>query len=202
MSTRFILVRHGQTEWNRIERFRGRADIPLNDTGLEQARRIAQHLSREPFVAVYAGPLQRTLATAEPIAEAKHLSVQPLAGLMDIDFGAWQGLTPEEAAARYPDDYSRWLDHPAQVHFPGGESLNQVRVRAMTAIRNLAKMHDGETVVLVGHRIANKVILCAVLGLSNSAVWRIEQDNGAVNRFEFRDGVWIIQSLNDTCHLS
>jgi broad specificity phosphatase PhoE len=202
MSTRFILVRHGQTEWNRVERFRGRADIPLNETGLAQARRIARRLSEEPFVTVYAGPLERTLATARPIAEARHLPVQPLAGLIDIDFGAWQGLTPDEVAARYPDDYLRWLNRPAEVHFPGGESLSQVRVRAMTAIQSLTGAHAGQTVVLVSHKIVNKVILCAVLGLSDGSIWRIEQDNGAMNWFEFRDGVWVVQSLNDTCHLN
>jgi len=202
MSTRFILVRHGQTEWNLVERYRGRADIALNDTGREQARRIAQRLVGEPIVAVYAGPLRRTLATAEPIAAAKGLSVQLLTGLIDIDFGVWQGLTPDEVAVRYPGDYDLWLNQPDQVHFPGGESLRQVRDRAMSAVRALAEKYAGETVVLVSHKIVNKVILCAVLGLSEGAIWRIEQDNAAINRFEFQDGAWLVQSLNDTCHLS
>ncbi len=202
MSTHFILVRHGQTEWNLVERYRGRADIALNDTGREQARRVAQRLAGEPIVAVYAGPLQRTLATAEPIAAAKGLAVQPLAGLIDIDFGVWQGLTPAEAAARHPGDYNLWLNRPDQVHFPDGESLGQVRDRAMGAIYDLAEGHTGETIVLVSHKIVNKVILCAVLGLSNNAIWRIEQDNAAINRFEFQDGAWLVLSLNDTCHLN
>lgn len=201
MSTRFILVRHGQTEWNLVERYRGRADIALNDTGREQAGRVAQRLSGEPIAAVYAGPLQRTLATARPIAAVKGLAVQPLPGLIDIDFGVWQGLTPEEVAVRYPDDYNLWLNRPDQVHFPGGESLSQVRDRAMSAIHDLAERHIDETVVLVSHKIVNKVILCAVLGLSNNAIWHIEQDNAAINRFEFQGGAWLVQSLNDTCHL-
>lgn len=202
MVTRFILVRHGQTEWNLVERYRGRADIALNDTGREQARRLAERLAAEPIAAVYAGPLQRTLATAEPIAAAKGLSVQPLRALIDIDFGVWQGLTEAEAEARYPSLYGLWLSRPGEVHFPEGESLSEVRRRAMAALRDLARRHNGETVVLVSHKIVNKVILCALLGLSNHAIWRIDQDNGAINRFEFEGGRWVVQSLNDTCHLS
>lgn len=201
MVTRFILVRHGQTEWNLVERYRGRADIALNDTGREQARRLAERLAGEPIAAVYAGPLQRTLATAEPIAAAKGLRVQPLMELIDIDFGVWQGLTEAEAEARYPALYGMWLNRPGEVRFPEGESLGEVRRRAMAAVRDLARRHKGETVVLVSHKIVNKVILCAVLGLSNHAIWRIDQDNGAINRFEFEGGRWVVRSLNETCHL-
>ncbi|MER3545434.1 MAG: hypothetical protein C4311_12770 [Chloroflexota bacterium] len=201
MVTRFILVRHGQTEWNLVERYRGRADIALNNIGREQARRLAERLAGEPIAAVYAGPLQRTLATAEPIAAAKGLRVRPLMELIDIDFGAWQGLTEAEAEARYPALYGLWLNRPGEVRFPEGESLGEVRRRAMAAVRALARRHQGETVVLVSHKIVNKVILCAVLGLSNHAIWRIDQDNGAINRFEFEGGRWVIRSLNETCHL-
>lgn len=201
MVTRFILVRHGQTEWNLVERYRGRADIALNDTGREQARRLAERLAGEPIAAVYAGPLQRTLATAEPIAAAKGLWVQSLRALIDIDFGAWQGLTGAEAEARYPALYGLWLNRPGEVRFPEGESLGEVRRRAMAAVRDLARRHQGETVVLVSHKIVNKVILCAVLGLSNHAIWRIDQDNGAINRFEFEGGRWMVRTINDVCHL-
>jgi len=127
--------------------------------------------------------------------------VQPLMGLIDIDFGAWQGLTEAEAEARYPALYGLWLNRPGEVRFPQGEGLEDVRRRAMAAVRDLARRHKGETVVLVSHKIVNKVILCAVLGLSNHAIWRIDQDNGAINRFEFQDGQWLVQAVNDTCHL-
>jgi len=202
MSTRFILVRHGQTEWNRVERYRGRADIVLNDTGREQARRVAERLSGEPIAAVYAGPLQRTQATAQPIAAVKGLSVQILEGLNDVDFGVWQGLTPEEVAARYPGDYACWLNTPAELRFLNGDAVEGVSARAMSTVRALTARHEGGMVVLVSHKIVNKLILCGVLGLPINAIWRIEQDNAAINRFEFEDGKWLVRLLNDTCHLA
>ncbi len=201
MGTQFILVRHGQTAWNLVERFRGRADIPLNDSGLEQARRVARRLAGVPYAAVYASPLQRAVETARPIAEAKDLPVQPHPGLLDIDFGALQGLTVPEALEQYPEECRGWLTRPGEVHFPGGESLDQVRARATGMLQGLAAAHAGAIVVLVGHKIINKVILCIVLGLTDDDLWRVEQDNAAINRFEFRDGAWMVQLLNDTCHL-
>lgn len=199
--TRFILIRHGQTEWNREERYRGRADIPLNPTGQEQARRIAAALTGTPIAAVYASPLQRCMQTAEPIARPHHLAVQPLEGLLDIHFGQWQGLTPAEAAQMYPDLRHLWDTSPGRVRFPDGESLEDVRLRAMTALAELLERHVGQTVVLVSHKIVCKVILCAILGLTNDHIWRVEQDNGAISIFQHDHGSWVVLSLNDTCHL-
>jgi len=201
--TRFVLVRHGQTEWNRVERFRGRADIPLNETGLAQAKALARRLASWAIAAVYTSPLQRTRETGKAIARQLGLEVEPLEGLLDIDYGALQGLTPEEAEQRYPDIYRQWLREPHLVHFPQGESLAQLRERVLESLRELTESHQGETVVLVGHKIMNKVLLCAVLGLDNSHIWQIEQDEAAVNIFEWpsslcRDGVPYLTLLNRT----
>jgi len=197
--TRFVLVRHGETEWNRVERFRGRADIPLNETGLAQAEALACHLASWPIAAVYSSPLQRTMDTAKAIARELALEVKPLEALLDIDYGALQRLTPEEAEQRYPYIYLQWLREPHLVHFPQGESLAQLRERVLKSVRELAESHQGETVVLVGHKIVNKMLLCAVLGLDNSHIWQIEQDQAAVNIFEWPSYLVL---LNDTCHLS
>jgi len=99
--TRIILVRHGQTEWNRIERFRGRADVPLNGTGIAQAEATGRRLARlaKP-AAVYSSPLSRAVVTAGKIARPHGLSVQATDGLIDIDYGKWQGLTPRQVEER------------------------------------------------------------------------------------------------------
>lgn len=95
--TRIVLIRHGQTEWNRLERFRGRADLSLNEVGLAQAEATARRIAAAwPASAVYSSPLKRAMETAKIIAEALALAVQPLAGLMDIDYGEWQGLSPDD----------------------------------------------------------------------------------------------------------
>ena len=200
--TRIVLVRHGQTEWNRVERFRGRADLPLNEVGLAQAEAAARRIAATwPASAVYSSPLKRAMETAKIIAEALDLAVQPLAGLMDIDYGEWQGLSPDEVAERYGDLYTRWLEEPHLVHIPGGESLGEVRERAMAALEEVIARHGGQTVVLVSHQVVNKVLLCAVLGLDNSHFWHIGQENGAINVFEYGDKGFMISLLNDTCHL-
>ncbi len=202
MTTRFVLVRHGQTEWNRVERFRGRADIPLNDVGLAQAIATGRRVAAEwAPTAVYSSPLSRSVATAEAIAAPLGLTVVTLDGLADIHYGDWQGLTPEEAAARWPDLVRAWYTAPATVRIPGGESLADLRERAMAAVHELAARHAGETIALVSHTVVNRVILLAVLGLGNDRFWRLRQDNCAINVFEAEGGDFTLVTMNDTCHL-
>lgn len=200
--TRIVLVRHGQTEWNRIERFRGQLDVPLNDAGRVQARALARKLATWPITALYAGPLGRTRETARPLAEALNLPVQILDGLLDINYGQWAGRTPEEVAQAEPEAHALWRAAPHLARPTGGETLQDVRERAVAALQGAIAAHPGQTIALVGHQVVNKVLLCAVLGLDNSHFWRIRQDNACLNVFEYREGVFEIVTLNDTCHLA
>ena len=203
--TRIILVRHGQTAWNvgagAVERFRGQIDLPLNDTGLAQARALAEQLADHPITAVYSSPLKRAMGTAQPTAQQLGLPVQPLPGIIDINYGDWQGLSPVEVAQAYPDLYPRWLETPQRVKFPHGESLRQVRLRGMAALKDASTRHEGKVILLVAHQVVNKVLVCAMLGLGNSHFWRIQQDNACINVFEHQDGIFTTVLLNDTCHL-
>lgn len=199
--THIILVRHGQTEWNRIEMFRGRIDIELNETGHRQAEAVSRRLCKRKVGAIYSSPLKRALQTAWAIAESCGLQVQPLEGITDIDYGGWAGHSPEEVASRYGDLYRAWLDTPHLVQFPKGESLDQVRTRAMDILGRVSLRSGSETVVLVSHLVVNRVLICAVLGLSNSYFWEIAQDNAAINIVEAQEGKYRLLLLNDTCHL-
>ena len=199
--TRFILVRHGQTAWNREERFRGRMDLLLNATGLRQAYAAAIYLKDHEIAAIYSSPLKRTLETAKVIANQKGLPVYPYEGLIDIDFGEWQGLSPDEASARDGDLYQTWLYRPHEMLFPGGERLDDVRERVTSAVENLATRHPEETVALVSHMVVCRVLLCAMLGLDNSHYWQVGQDVCAINIFEIRDGAPTVSLINETCHL-
>jgi broad specificity phosphatase PhoE len=199
--TRFVLVRHGQTEWNRVERFRGRADLALDDTGMRQAEAAAKRLSRWQIAALYSSPLRRALMTAQILASQLRLAVQPLEGLIDIDFGHWQGLSAQEAAAQDSDLYKKWLQHPHEVRFPHGESLQDVQHRITAAIESLVQNHSEQTVALVAHNVVCRVLLCVVLGLDNSHFWQLGQDVGAINVFELSDDKPVLSLLNDTCHL-
>lgn len=201
--TRIILVRHGQTAWNigTGERFRGRVDLPLDDTGLAQAHALAERLTDQSIVAVYSSPLKRAVETARPTAQQLGLPIQPLPGIIDINYGDWQGLSPAEVAKVYPDLYRRWLEKPHLVRFPSGESLRQVRLRGLAALKQVATRHEGQVVLLVAHQVVNKVLVCAMLGLGNSHFWRIRQDNACINVFDYQNGVFTAALINDTCHL-
>jgi len=200
--TTIILVRHGQTEWNRIERFRGRADVPLNTTGLAQAEATGERVATKwTPVAVYSSPLSRAVRTAEAVAGHLDLPVQIHPGLADIDYGAWQGLTPGEARQRWPEMIDTWYNRPHLAHIPDGEALDELRQRAMKTVKELSARHAGETIVLVGHTVINRIILLAVLGLENDRFWHIRQDTCAINVFETDQDDFTLVSLNDTCHL-
>jgi broad specificity phosphatase PhoE len=201
--TRIVLVRHGQTEWNREEPFRGRADVPLNETGLAQAEVTGRRITAEwKPVAVYSSPLSRAVKTAEAIAKHVDLSVQVHPGLADIDYGQWQGFTPDEARERWPKMIDTWYNTPQTAHIPDGETLDELRDRGLGAVNELAVRHEGQTIVLVGHTVINRIILLGVLGLGNENFWRIKQDTCAINIFELEGGVFTIISVNDTCHLN
>ncbi len=201
--TRIVLIRHGQTAWNREVRFRGQVNVELDEFGLKQAEATGRYVAvRWPVVAVYASPLRRTVQTAEAVARAQGLTARPLPGLLDINFGEWQGRLADEVAQRYPALYRAWLEDPHTVQFPGGEGLDDVRRRVVAGLDEVIARHPEQAVALVSHTVVNRVLLCAVLGWGNDRFWRLRQDTCAVNVFDAEeDGVFTILLLNDTCHL-
>ena len=200
--THIILVRHGQTEWNRIERFRGRADVPLNETGLAQAELTGRRIATEwKPAAVYSSPLSRAVRTAEIIAGNFNLPVQIHPGLTDIDYGQWKGLTPDEVREHWPKMIDDWYNKPDFACIPGGETLAELRSRALKVIDELVACHEGQTIAVVGHTVINRIILLGVLGLGNDRFWRLHQDTCAINSFEAEAGDFTLLSLNDTSHL-
>ena len=184
-----------------MERFRGRADLALDETGRRQAEAAALRLKGEQVAAIYSSPLRRALQTAEPIAKQLKLSVQPWEGLIDIDFGSFQGLSSEEAGKKDSKLFTMWVEKPHLVRFPKGESLEIVRQRVLAAVDELAAKHVDQTVILVSHTVVCRVLMCAMLGLDNSHFWQVRQDVNAINIFELRDGAPLVVSVNDTCHL-
>lgn len=199
--TSIYLVRHGQTAWNKEEIFRGRADIPLNETGLKEAELAAEYFRGLKIDHIYSSPLSRAYQTAERIARVCSLEVQRSEGLVDMSFGIWEGRTLEEIKREDGELYRLWRESPHLVCFPGGESLDQVRNRSMGALEALLRLHPEETLILVSHRVVNKVLICAVLGLDNSHFWQIGQDTTAINLIHDRRGKFVLALMNETCHL-
>jgi len=198
--TQLIIARHGETDWNVGEVFRGRLDVELNQTGLTQAEALGQHLADFSVEAVYSSPLKRALDTARSVAAHHGLEVSVARGLTDFNYGAWQGLTHHEVKKRYAELYHRWLAEPHLVTMPDGESLDDVAERARQVVENVVDSHEG-TVVLVSHRVVNKVLICSLLGLDSSHFWNIRQDVAGMTIFEYEDGRFVLTRHNDTSHL-
>lgn len=199
--SRIILIRHGQTEWNREERFRGRVDIDLDEVGFRQAKAAAEWVASWEVAAIYSSPLKRAMATAEAIAARLGLPVEMLEGLNDMHFGVWQGMPITEAEEKYPQMFDQWRYSPERLRIPEGESLEDVQNRVVATLDDLVAKHQNETLALVTHRVVCKVLLCYLLGLDNSHFWQIAQDATAINLFEVWDRRFTVKLINDTCHL-
>lgn len=201
MATSIYLVRHGQTAWNREEIFRGRTDIPLDETGLKQAEMAGEYFKEMKIEAIYSSPLSRAFRTAEKIAQFHHLEVQPLEGLTDMSFGTWEGQAHEEIKRKDPETYRQWRERPHLARLPGGETLDDVRRRAMAALEEVIERHPEETLLLVSHRVVNKVLICGILGIDNSHFWQIAQDTTAINLIRYENRHYVLALMNETCHL-
>jgi broad specificity phosphatase PhoE len=196
-----ILARHGETDWNVAEVFRGRIDVELNETGVKQAGLLGKYLSEVKVDAVYSSPLKRALKTAEVVAGYQAIEVNIVRGLIDFDYGEWQGLSHQEVKDRYEELYVEWLSRPEQVRMPDGESLEGVRKRTMAVIGDIIENRYEGRVVLVSHRVVNKILICALLGLSNSHFWNVRLDTCGISSFNYEGGRFILTKHNDVSYL-
>jgi broad specificity phosphatase PhoE len=203
-TTTVVLIRHGQTAWNLEDRFRGRANIPLDGVGLAQAEATARYvLAHWAPGAVYCSPLLRARQTAEQIAQPLGVHERTHPGFLDIDYGAWEGYTHNDLRDQgWAKALEMWYSQPHDAPIPGGESLQTVRLRAIGALGEIVERHRGETVVIVAHTVVNRLILLGILGLGNERFWHLGQDTCAVNVLEFDGQLYKLLKLNDNCHLT
>lgn len=199
--TRFILVRHGETNWNREGRYQGQIDTPLSAFGLEQGRKVAAALKEVPIDICYASPLSRSYDTASMCAEAHNLSIIKDERLLEINHGEWEGLLAAEVQERYPQLAAQWRQTVVGVQMPGGENMEDVRARSMAAFQEYAAKHEGQTVLVVAHDAVNKAVICDILDIGLSKFWQVKQDNTCINVFEYQDGKWRLVLMNSTTHL-
>lgn len=174
---RVYLVRHGETDWNAQERAQGQIDVPLNERGRAQARRVAEELKDVPVGAVYSSDLRRAADTAAEIAAVHGLEVRLDPDLREIHQGEWQGLTNSEIAARWPDLWERRFS----ARRPGGECPREVLERALGALARVASAHPGEHVVVVSHGATIRWLVAHALGRETSGPGRVPGlSNGGV----------------------
>lgn len=195
-----ILVRHGETAWNFEKIYRGRSDVDLDEVGIKQAKLLGKYLSNYGLEAIHSSPLKRALDTANIIARYQKIDVQIAEGLVDFDYGEWQCLPEQEVERLYPALLNEWRNNPHKVRMPGGESLEDVRERAIEVVNDVLSNYQ-RGVVLVSHRVVNKVLICSLLGLDNSHFWNIKQDVGGITTFNYVDGRFVLTRHNDTSHL-
>jgi len=198
--TTIMLIRHGDTDWNVEEIFRGYADVELNEIGIKQAELLSEYLDDVLIEAVYSSPLKRALKTAEIIAGRHNIDVIPSDELIDFDYGEWQGLSHNTVRQRYNELYAEWLKNPHLVKIPKGDSLDDVRERTISMVNRVTAKYEG-TVALVSHRVIHKVIICALLGLDNSHFWNIKLDTCGITTFVYEDKRFILEKHNDTSFL-
>lgn len=184
-STRFTVIRHGQTEWNARGQWQGWKDSPLTPLGHEQAREVAAALSDRSPVAVYASDLGRTMETARIIAEPHRLKVSPSETLRERYYGDIEGLTTEEIQNRYPGIlYEQGRDLRETWRPPGGETLIEVGERAMNFIRQVASMHQDEEVFLISHAGVLRILDSIASNEPLDSIWNRVPPNCAILEVE------------------
>ena len=200
--TKILLTRHGHVEGILPERFRGRVDLPLTESGLAQADALATRIHRDwRPIAIYASPLQRCVVTAEKIAAATGAPPQKLKELVDIDYGLWQGRTVEEVGSHAPSLLALWRSAPHLFRFPNGESLQDLFARTADALRFALAHHHDETVVFVAHDSVNRALLLQALNQPASAYWTLAQDPCAINEIEITHSHGRVLRINDSSHV-
>ena len=199
-ATRIVLVRHAETEESARGRCYGRLDVRLSQRGLQQAEALAASLAGLGLAAVYASPLARALDTARPIAAAHGLEPSVLDALAELDFGEVEGLRVDEMEAERPELFHAWMDDTAQVRFPCGEGLADLRGRVLPALVEIRARHERQAVAVVAHGGVIRVVLADALGLGDGALFRLDQAEGGVSVVDWLDGVPLLRVANATLY--
>jgi probable phosphoglycerate mutase len=199
---RLIIVRHGESEWNRIGRYQGQLDAPLSELGIRQAAALAGRLQREPIDAIFTSPLQRAAKTAEAIARYHpDLPFEHTTALLEIGHGDWEGLMADEVIARYGDGLREWRNHPTRSQMPNGESFSNILKRVLDFKERLCQEYHGRNVLISTHDVVVKILVADALGMNMDRINRIWVTNASVSAIEYSDDLPYLVSLSEACHL-
>ena len=205
--SRLLLVRHGETEWNRQKRFQGQIDVPLNNNGHAQARRASEFLANVKIDKAFSSPMLRPKDTAlEILSKHPDIKLELFEELKEISHGLWEGKFEHEIEAEFAGQLDIWQSQPETVQMPEGENLQQVWDRIAIVWQKIVEsVPAGETALVVAHDAVNKAILCLLFDFTPEQFWVFKQGNGGVSVIDYpqgADGRPILQSCNITTHLS
>lgn len=199
MSTKLILIRHGETDWTYQKRYCSSTDIDLNETGRNQAEQLSEILRREKVYMVYSSDMKRTLQFTRIVF--KDTPVEEVREFREMNFGIFESLTYEAIMDKYPKIYSKWLDNPCDTVLPDGESLSELAERIRNALVKIISCNNDKTVAVFTHAGPIRVILCDVLKLDLNDIWQVKSDLASMNIIEYSGKEGEIRLLNDTSHL-
>ena len=196
-----ILVRHGQSTWNREHRIQGQLDPPLSDEGRHQVELLGRRLAGRHLAGFYASDLKRAFETAEAIGAFVDLTPEPTPGLREIYLGDWEGLRTDDIAERFPDAWARWRQEPDWDLVPGGEGAARFEARVIATLDEILDRHSHGDVLVVTHGGVIQVALHRVIGRPSRGVFPFKIQNASISLIEVRQGRMVIGGSNDVGHL-
>ena len=204
--SRIFLIRHGETNWNKEGRFQGQIDIPLNENGKDQARKTFEYLKNISFNKAFSSSMHRPYETAQIILQnKKDLKIEKIDSLVEISHGLWEGKLESEIREKWPLLLKNWHDKPEEVIMPEGESIKDVSERSIKAFNKIClSQKDNDLSLIVAHDAVNKTLICNILGINYSNIWKIKQGNGGITIIDLFDDPSkppVISALNITTHL-
>ena len=201
MANTFYIVRHGQTNWNILGKTQGHGNSDLTKKGEEQAFELAKAIKEYPIDYIYSSDLGRAVQTAEIVGSQIGIDTYKTKSLREMGFGDWEGLLIDEIKKHHEKTYETWRNTPHLVNIPNGETLDIIKDRVDRFINELNEKYDNKHILLVSHSVTVRVMLLSFLNSSMENIYRIKQDNTALNIVEYRDYGPVIIKMNDTSHI-
>ena len=201
MLTKIFLIRHGETEWNKIGKLQGISDIKLSPEGLHQAQLLAAHTPFHAVDAIYSSDLVRALMTAKVLADKFDLPIIEERGLRETSFGDWEGRSLNELAKENPKGFENFFTYPDKFQPPNGETFLQSQARVMNALDEIIADNENKNIIIITHGAVIRLIFCAALYIPIRKMWAINQNNMALNILTHDEGNFSVELLNSTLHL-
>lgn len=199
--SKLYLVRHGESEWNILNKVQGQSNVSLTNKGKQQAMKIGKRLKHENINLIFSSDLKRAIQTANIIGEFTNLEVISLEELREIRFGVWEGLTTKEIMEKYINEHTIWMTEPHNLSLPEAERLIELQERLLKAVNDLVRKDKNKNILIVSHGASIKTLILGILGIDLSFYNKLTIGNASLSIIEYRDYSPVLKVLNDTCHL-